>query len=102
MLISVNSIRIIDSFNFIPMSLSAMPKAFGIEDTCKGFFPHLFNTLENEKYIGEWPDAFYYTPATMKSTDYETFMKWYFQQTTKVPLNIKTNFIFLKSLKKLL
>jgi len=84
LLLSVNNIRIIDSFNFLPMSLSAMPKAFGIEDACKGFFPHLFNIKENQTYKGNFPDAFTYSPATMKPSEYDKFMSWYNAQTGKV------------------
>lgn len=37
-------IRIIDSYSFLPMALSKLPKTFGIEEMKKGHFPHLFNT----------------------------------------------------------
>ena len=48
MLINVKSglaMRIVDSFNFLPMALKKIPKTFGMEDIKKGDFPHLFNTL---------------------------------------------------------
>ena len=32
-------IRVIDSLNFLPMKSSALPKAFGINELKKGFFP---------------------------------------------------------------
>ena len=41
-------IRVIDSLNFLPMKLSALPKAFGINELKKGWFPHHFNTQENQ------------------------------------------------------
>ena len=40
-------IRVIDSLNFLPMKLSALSKAFGINELKKGWFPHHFNTREN-------------------------------------------------------
>lgn len=38
------NVRVIDSFSFIPMALSKMPKTFGLDELKKGYFPHLFNT----------------------------------------------------------
>ena len=49
------NIKIIDSFNFIPMGLSKFPKTFGINELKKGYFPHLFNKPENQNYIGPYP-----------------------------------------------
>jgi len=86
MILSINNIRIIDSFNFIPMPLASMPKAFGIEGSSKGFFPHLFNLRENQSYKGPFPDAFCYSPSTMKPNEYDKFMKWYNGQQEKVNL----------------
>jgi len=71
------------------MPLAAMPKAFGIEDLCKGFFPHLFNMRENQSYKGPFPEAFSYSPSTMKPAEYDKFMMWFRNQHEKV--------IFLKS-----
>ena len=49
-------IRVIDSLNFLTMKLSALPKAFGINELKKGWFPHHFNTRENQNYVGPYPD----------------------------------------------
>jgi len=78
--ISVGSVRLIDSFNFLPMALSAMPKAFDETGLKKGYFPHLFNTQENQNYIGQWPDASFYSPASMSAKSRDTFYKWYNKQ----------------------
>ncbi|XP_051743101.1 uncharacterized protein LOC127508773 isoform X1 [Ctenopharyngodon idella] len=48
--------RYIDSYAFIPMALSKMPAALNLTTTEKGYFPHLFNRVENENYIGHYPD----------------------------------------------
>ena len=53
-------IRVIDSLNFLPMKVSALPKAFGIKELKKGWFPHHFNTQENQNYVGPYPDPKYY------------------------------------------
>ena len=41
---------LIDSMNFIPGALKYFPKTFVIK--VKGYFPHNFNTRENENYVG--------------------------------------------------
>ena len=41
------NIRLLDSLNFLPMPLGSLPKAFGLTELKKGFFPHLYNTQEN-------------------------------------------------------
>lgn len=70
-------IRVIDSFNFLPMPLSRMPQCFGIAELAKGFFPHHFNTFENQAYVGPLPDIKYYTPEMMSSSVRACFMEWY-------------------------
>jgi hypothetical protein len=69
-------IRVIDSLNFLPMPLSAIPKAFGLT-TCKGHFPHFFNKDENWNYEGDLPDAQFYGPGNMKPKQRTDFYKWY-------------------------
>ena len=47
----------------------------------KGYFPHLFNTKENENYVGDIPAAHYYCPDQMKAEAREDFLKWHKQNT---------------------
>lgn len=55
------NIKFLDSLNYFPMALSKLPKTFGLgDDFKKGYFPHLFNTVQNENYIGPLPDISYY------------------------------------------
>lgn len=82
--LSVGTIKIIDSYNFLPMPLSAIPKALGIEEICKGYFPHLLNTKNVSDTEMDWPDAYFYQPATMKPKAYTDFMDWYRDQKHKV------------------
>jgi hypothetical protein len=42
--IQFRGIKIIDSYNFIPLALAKCPKTFGLTELKKGFFPYLFNT----------------------------------------------------------
>jgi len=66
MLLTVCKIRIIDSHNFVASPLSAFPKTFGLNELKKGYFPHYFNTNENQNYIGPIPDVKYYGADTME------------------------------------
>jgi hypothetical protein len=68
------NIRFIDSLNFIPMALADMPKAFGETELAKGYFPHLFNTTENQlSELDHLPDIKYYNPDSMKPEARQTF-----------------------------
>ena len=56
MQLELNTVKILDSLNYLPFPLSALPKAFGLPET-KGHFPYLFNTAANLNYIGPMPAA---------------------------------------------
>ncbi|KAJ8970482.1 hypothetical protein NQ317_016238 [Molorchus minor] len=74
----VKNVKFLDSLNYFPIALSKLPKAFGLGDNLKkGYFPHLFNTMENENYAGTLPDAKYYSPDTMRPEDRTKFLEWY-------------------------
>ncbi|CAH1115486.1 unnamed protein product [Psylliodes chrysocephalus] len=68
LLMSVGNVKFIDSLNYFPMPLSKLPKAFGLKDVKKGYFPHLFNKKENWNYIGPLPALEYYDPDNLKYT----------------------------------
>lgn len=74
-------LKFIDSLNFFPMSLAKLPKAFGLKELAKGFFPHLFNKPANQNYVGGMPDMKYYDPDGMKSEKRSEFVDWYKTQT---------------------
>ncbi|XP_049818063.1 uncharacterized protein LOC126264380 [Aethina tumida] len=60
------------------MALAKLPKAFGLAGNFKkGYFPHLFNTLENQQYVGPLPSAEFYGPNQMKPEDRHTFLNWH-------------------------
>ncbi|GFQ82229.1 uncharacterized protein TNCT_105291 [Trichonephila clavata] len=80
--LSALNIRIIDSFNFFPMSLSKLPKTFGLEELAKGYFPHLFNCHSNQSYVGSFPDSALFSPSTMSTGDREKNFLWYNGQKT--------------------
>ena len=54
MSLSINGGDIVfkDSLCFFQMPLAAFPKAFGLTEHKKGFFPHFFNTPVHQEYVG--------------------------------------------------
>ncbi len=69
--------RYIDSYSFFPMALAKMPVALDLTTTEKGYFPHLFNRVENENYFGPYPDKKFYNYDNMSDKDREKFDAWY-------------------------
>lgn len=65
------------------MPLSAFPKTFGITELKKGYFPHLFNCMENQDYFGPVPAKDYYLPETMSVEGRKAFETWHDQQRAK-------------------
>ena len=74
------SITFKDSLCFLPFPLSAFPSTFGIKEIKKGYFPHAFNTPENQAYVGSIPPKQYYDPEGMKTKDKEAFEEWHDKQ----------------------
>ena len=70
-----------DSLCFLPFPLSAFPDTFKITELKKGYFPHAFNTPQNQGYVGGIPAKQYYDPDGMKSQDKTKFEEWYRVQT---------------------
>ena len=66
------NMRVLDSLNFLPMRLSALPKSFGLAKLKKGYFPHF--------YIGPFPDPNFYGINNMSSQGRVYFQQWYEEQ----------------------
>ena len=66
-----------DSLCFLPFPLASFPATFGLTEQCKGFFPHLFNTQENQDYEGPMPPAEMYDPEGMSAKKKAEFERWY-------------------------
>ena len=43
----------------------------------KGYFPHLTNTLANQRYVGPYFPADTYSPGHMSEKDRNEIFKWY-------------------------
>ncbi|XP_065122769.2 uncharacterized protein [Paramisgurnus dabryanus] len=80
---SVYAQRYIDSYSFIPMALSKMPAALNLTTTEKGYFPHHFNRVENESYVGPYPDKKFYGYDNMTDKNQAKFDEWYATVTGK-------------------
>ena len=56
-----NNVKICDTYCHFMSSLKKLPSTFGFaNEVKKGDFPHKFNTLENQNYVGLYPDESYY------------------------------------------
>ena len=66
-----------DSLCFLPFSLATFPSTFGIQELVRGFFPHKFNTPENQGYEGPTPPAEMYDPDGMSAKKKAGFERWY-------------------------
>lgn len=87
-LMKLDNVRFIDSLNYLPMSLSALPKALDLPpEQKKGYFPHLFNTLSNQNYKGPMPPRTSYCPDSMFEKTHESFEHWYNEQ-------VNSNYVF--------
>ncbi|KAK3106839.1 hypothetical protein FSP39_000995 [Pinctada imbricata] len=75
-------IRVIDSFNFLPMALAKLPKAFQLDALAKGYFPHFFTRREHLNYVGPYPPVQYYAPDSMSIDDRTKFLDWYQNKVT--------------------
>ena len=72
------NIKFLDSVNFLPMPLSALPHSFGLSEMKKGFFPHYYNTFQpKEAHLHHLPDVHYYDPDNMLPSRRREFFSWY-------------------------
>jgi len=73
----------IDSLNFFNVGLAKLPAMFGLENNCKGYYPHAFNTPQNLNYIGKLPDIEYFWPDNLKEKDRKKLLEWHVDQSSK-------------------
>ena len=65
-----NNLRFVDSLQFFQSSLADLSGTYGV-DTVKGYFPHEFNTRENQNYIGEMPNMEMFGITNMSNDTYQ-------------------------------
>ena len=73
-----NEVRLVDSYLFMPMPLSEFSSTFGLVES-KGYFPHLFNTKNNQDYIGPMPPLESYGARNMSKEKRDKLTVWYEQ-----------------------
>ena len=77
-------LELLDSLNFLPMALAKLPKSFGLFERKKGFFPHLFNTQENQNIVlSGLPDCKFYGLDDMNPMKRAEFLNWYAENKDK-------------------
>ena len=66
------------------MALSKMPKTLGLSELKKGYFPHFFNSPDNQNYIENYRSSEYYCVDFMSVEENSKFLKWYEEQRFKI------------------
>ena len=62
-------VKFIDSLSFMPMALFKLSSALGLPNGIqKGWFPNLFNTVENSQYCCPIPDIEFHDSNGMSHT----------------------------------
>ena len=82
-------LKFIDSLCFLPMPLASFVSTFNLTELKKGFFPHLFNTRENQQYVGRIPDLEFYDPDGMMQNRKNELLQWHAEQVRR---NVEFNF----------
>ena len=78
-----------DTLLHITASLEQLPKMFGLDESKfkKGFFPHKFNLIQNQTYVGNIPDKKYFSPDMMSERKKQEFLQWHAEQTQSYDFN---------------
>ena len=71
------NLTFVDSLNFLPMKLAKISDAFRLQELCKGYFPHLFNTKANRNYVGPYPELKYYGYDFMSTGERKKLAEWH-------------------------
>jgi hypothetical protein len=79
--IEICGIKFIDSYNFPPLCPGQITRHLWLDRTEKGYFPHFFNTAQNQNYVGPYPAAEYYD---MSIANRRAFFAWFEQKKDKV------------------
>ncbi len=72
-----------DSLLHIAQPLAQFPKTFNLRgeevELSKGFFPYIFNTPENQQYVGRIPAITYFEPGRKYPEERKKLLAWYEQ-----------------------
>ena len=81
--------KFIDLLCFLPMPLASFPSTCNLTELKKGFFPHLFNTPDNQQYVGRIPDLEFYDPVGLMAKKKDELTRWHADQVRR---NVSFNF----------
>ena len=59
------------------MPLAKFSKTFNLKELKKGYFSHKFNTLDNQTYVGKYPDEKFYDSKFFSVSEKVKFHAWY-------------------------
>ncbi|KAI8903035.1 DNA polymerase type B, organellar and viral-domain-containing protein [Gorgonomyces haynaldii] len=91
---SVKTTKFRDSMCHLASSLDSLPKMLGFSGNWKkGFFPHKFNTRENQAYVGHLPDRAYFDPEGMSPERNAAFETWYSQECQNTKWDFQENLV---------
>ena len=87
-------LKFIDSLCFLPMPLASFASTFNFTELKKGFFPHLFNTADNQNYVGRISDLEFFDPDGMMENKKQELLQWHADQVRRnVPFHFKEELI---------
>lgn len=94
MALYINHLTFLDSMLHISGSLRSIVHSFLKPEVAairaKGYFPYLFNTVDNQDYIGSLPEKEKFDMKHMKVKEVPLFEKWYDEELLKnEPYNLK-------------
>jgi len=75
--ITYDKLKFRDTLNFFNAALASLPKMMGIEGAKKGYFPHFFNTKENQDYVGKIPSPDFYGVDEFTTEKRKQFLEWW-------------------------
>ena len=77
--LKAGGITVKDSFKYLSSPLAKLPKAMSLDTTKfkKGYFPHFFNRVENQNYVGPYPPKEDYGYKGMDEAAQKEFDIWY-------------------------
>ena len=72
---TLGKVLFLDSCKFLHMRLASFSDTFGLTEIKQGYFPHLANTLANQRYVGPYFRVETYNPGQMPEKDRNEFFK---------------------------
>lgn len=75
--IEKHKMRFIDSYKLIPIGLRGFPKAFGLKEMSKGYFPYRFLNDDTRMYVGPMPAVEWFDFDKLRDSERVDALRWY-------------------------